>query len=116
MSITLRDEIETAINRQSAESGSNTPDFILAEYLTDCLAAFDKACNARGRWYGTEIHDQKVLNCEIADLPNLPGRDLTKCPSCGGPADNGHDREFPPNVYACTKCSAKLGVGIAYND
>ena len=39
--------------------------------------------------------------------------DLTKCPSCGGPADNGHDREFPPNVYACTKCSSKLGEGAA---
>lgn len=55
MSITLRDEIETAINRNSAENGSNTPDFILAEYLTDCLAAFDKASNAREKWHGTGL-------------------------------------------------------------
>jgi hypothetical protein len=48
----LRKEIEAAINRESAENGSNTPDFILAEYLTDCLSAFDKAVAAREQWYG----------------------------------------------------------------
>ena len=48
----LRKKIEHAINSSSAENGSNTPDFILAEYLTDCLAAFDKAAKAREAWYG----------------------------------------------------------------
>ena len=51
----LRDEIQHAINRCSAENGSNTPDFILAEYLTDCLAAFDKASRARERWFGKAL-------------------------------------------------------------
>ena len=32
-------------------------------------------------------------------------QDLDTCPGCGGVADNGHDREFPPNPYYCTKCS-----------
>lgn len=31
--------------------------------------------------------------------------DLTKCPCCGGPADNGHDRCYPPNPYFCKKCN-----------
>jgi hypothetical protein len=48
----LRKEIENAINRNSAENGSDTPDFILAEYLTDCLAAYDRAVCAREKWYG----------------------------------------------------------------
>ncbi len=52
MSDSLRRKIEQAINSESAENGSATPDFILAEYLTDCLAAFDKAVIARGKWYG----------------------------------------------------------------
>jgi len=43
----LEKEIREAINRNSAENGSNTPDFILATYLLDCLAAFDKAVNYR---------------------------------------------------------------------
>jgi hypothetical protein len=48
----LRKNIEIAINSASAENGSDTPDFILAEYLTDCLAAYDKAVVARGKWHG----------------------------------------------------------------
>jgi len=46
----LRNEIEQAINRHSAEQRSGTPDFILSEYLIDCLAAFDKATSARDEW------------------------------------------------------------------
>lgn len=30
--------------------------------------------------------------------------DLTVCPGCGGEADNGFDRCFPPNPYYCKKC------------
>jgi hypothetical protein len=51
----LQKEIATSINRVSAENGSNTPDFILAEFLTDCLAAWDKASLARERWYGKSL-------------------------------------------------------------
>lgn len=29
---------------------------------------------------------------------------LETCPKCGGVADNGHDRELPPNPYLCSKC------------
>lgn len=50
--MTFRKELETVINRYSQENGSNTPDFILADYLTNCLLAFDSAVNARERWYG----------------------------------------------------------------
>ena len=32
-------------------------------------------------------------------------QDLDTCPGCGGVADNGYDREFPPNPYYCTKCT-----------
>jgi hypothetical protein len=31
-----------------------------------------------------------------------------RCPKCGGPPDNGHDRELPPNPYLCTKCVANV--------
>ena len=48
----LRKDIESAINAHCAENGSNTPDFILAEYLTASLSAFDAAVDARERWYG----------------------------------------------------------------
>lgn len=50
--LTLRKEIESAINRNSAESGSDTSYFILAQFLVDCLTAFDAAAVAREDWYG----------------------------------------------------------------
>ena len=50
----FRKELERLINRESRESGSNTPDFILAEYLIDALAAFDRAVMRREQWYGRD--------------------------------------------------------------
>lgn len=44
-----------------------------------------------------------------------PG-DLSICPGCGGVADNGHDREMPPNVYLCSICTTKLGDSSAFNE
>jgi hypothetical protein len=46
-------ELERLLNRHSMENGSNTPDFILAEYLRNCLSAFNQASTHRERWYGT---------------------------------------------------------------
>lgn len=56
--MSLKKEIQDAINKASAENGSNTPDFILAEYLWACLRAFDEAVLVRDRWYGLE-HSRK---------------------------------------------------------
>lgn len=47
----FREELEHLINKNSMENGSDTPDFILAEYLNDCLKAFDKAVARRTEWY-----------------------------------------------------------------
>ena len=48
---TFRDDIRDVINSHARETGSNTPDFILAKYLTDCLDAFENASNWRQYWY-----------------------------------------------------------------
>lgn len=47
----FRKELETLINRHSKENGSDTPDFILAQFLADSLDAFDKAVVRRTAWY-----------------------------------------------------------------
>jgi len=44
--------LEALINSHSMENGSDTPDWILADYLVSCLAAFDEATEARTHWYG----------------------------------------------------------------
>lgn len=45
-------ELTHAINRGCLENDSNTPDFILADFVSDCLAAFAKAVNQRKKWWG----------------------------------------------------------------
>lgn len=47
-------ELESLLNRHSQENGSNTPDFILAKYLNDCLTVWNHAVSAREKWYGRE--------------------------------------------------------------
>ena len=43
-------ELADLINKHSLENPSNTPDFILAQYLADCLDAFNVATNQRDGW------------------------------------------------------------------
>jgi hypothetical protein len=57
---TLRDDIENAINSHSAENSSDTPDFILAQYLVRCLEAFDQAIRQRDIWYGNSQRPSKT--------------------------------------------------------
>ncbi len=57
----FRRELEELINQHSMENESNTPDFILARYLTDSLKAFDKAINAREAWYNRLPSDKKSV-------------------------------------------------------
>lgn len=47
----FRQELEDLINKNNKENESNTPDFILADFLIDCLKSFDKATNKRTKWY-----------------------------------------------------------------
>ncbi len=53
--MTFREELELAINRTSQETGSNTPDWVLAHFLEDCLRAFDAAVKDRESWYGRKV-------------------------------------------------------------
>ena len=50
--MTFTKDLEGVINRYSKENGSNTPDFILAEFLTQVLVAWDGAIRSREEWYG----------------------------------------------------------------
>ena len=45
-------DLAKLINIYSLEAVSNTPDFIIAEYLTNTLLEFDKLMQSRDNWYG----------------------------------------------------------------
>ena len=100
-----------AINRNSAENGSDTPDFILAEYLMTCLDNFDKTVHARSDWYS---HHCRIGSCNHsptkcveppvesktkieADIPEI----ITKtCLICDGTMDCN-------DKYWCKACLEK---------
>lgn len=47
----FKEELRQVINRFSMENGSDTPDFVLTEYLYDCLMNFNKATISRDLYY-----------------------------------------------------------------
>ncbi len=49
----LKKAFAEIINRNSIENDSNTPDFILAEYLVNCLENFGATVIHRDDWYDT---------------------------------------------------------------
>lgn len=48
----FKDELKDLINKHSKENGSDTPDFILADYLVACLEAFDSAALQKREYEG----------------------------------------------------------------
>jgi hypothetical protein len=48
----FQSELRRTINRHSMENRSNTPDFMLAEYLIGCLDLWDTTVRRRDDWYG----------------------------------------------------------------
>lgn len=56
----FKEELTELINKHSLENKSNTPDYILAEYLINCLDTFNKATNARSKFYGITLKPKKT--------------------------------------------------------
>ncbi len=52
--MTFLKEITDIINKYSMETESNTPDFVLAGYLDNCLEIFNLAVEARDKFYGED--------------------------------------------------------------
>lgn len=48
-------DLQSLINEHNLENESNTPDFILANYLNETLNSFINASNAREAWYSIKL-------------------------------------------------------------
>ena len=48
----VKEALEAFLNEHSLENGSDTPDFILAEFLLRCLQNYESAVNQRDQWHG----------------------------------------------------------------
>jgi len=90
------DELGCLINKHSMENSSNTPDFILAQFINNCLDAFNAAVQQRETWYGRDArpscsdnlpHDglaMEVKHCGICNDKGYRWGDKTKICVCQG--------------------------------
>jgi len=71
----LHDDLTHLLNAHSRDNESNTPDFILADYMMRCLVAFEVAVGLREQWYG---HGHEPGRTDGPDVPldELPKRQL----------------------------------------
>ena len=49
------DDLERLINMHSQENASNTPDYILSEYMRGCLNTFNTAVRKREAFWGRSV-------------------------------------------------------------
>ena len=53
-------KLRNLLNSECKENASNTPDFLLAQYLCSCLTAFDTAIQQRETWYGRDASPKEA--------------------------------------------------------
>lgn len=51
----LEKKLAGLINAECRENDSNTPDFLLSEFMMSCLDAFELANNKREVWFGVHL-------------------------------------------------------------
>ena len=57
---TFTKELQSLLNRYSKENTSNTPDFILASYIENCLVAWNVGVQQREAWYGRDPRPTEI--------------------------------------------------------
>ena len=60
-SVDFRSALADLLNSFSKENGSNTPDWVLRDYLCDCLKAFDRATKTRDKWYNVSHEEHTTI-------------------------------------------------------
>lgn len=95
--MTFQEELRSLINRHSMEGKSDTPDFILAEYIGRCLDNFADTMKARDHWWGFKT--TKLLETPTPEY----------CGDCDGVGwyEGGRTLQTP-----CHKCD---GSGLVKN-
>lgn len=74
---------------------------IMGVHIADAENMQELRSNGTRKLWG--YHPHKAKGIKMTDTP-MPEQDISKCPRCGGYADNGFDRCHPPSPYCCTKC------------
>lgn len=91
----FRKELEAAINRNSIENASDTPDWVLADYLCACLEAWNHGVRTREAYYG---RTQEAVPAS-KPVEKKPAFEPGCCPRDGDPCENAGDG---------TKCCSRI--------
>ena len=113
MNDNLSFDLQCLLNKHSAENSSNTPDFVLAQFLVSCLRVYDTAVQQREKWYGrdarpTEAKQGRAAECSrcLKDLSSLM-RTTTDVFTCGYyEVASGTWSKYatPGEVFLCDAC------------
>lgn len=106
---TFREALQSTINRHSRENGSNTPDYVLANFLAGVLDQFDCATLLRDRFYGVELKPGSVVG-----KGELPADLWEPDASSHGEQAEGSDPEAPKRAIrrAATAKLEQLAAGL----
>lgn len=115
----FRHELEKLINRESMENGSNTPDYVLADYLFACLKAYDEALYAREKHLCRQITRSPAAAPTLetgCDWCSAPTHGTATCPwkvmgiRCTTGARHNNAGTSDDDTEACTACGASVRV------
>lgn len=114
----LEQRIAELINEFSNENNSNTPDFVLARYLTGCLENFHTCVNMREQWHGRmadamEDDTEDFLRFSLGGHEELQTLNNDEVVSSNFLEENGfeqlrEDITDLTNLYRCIVCYGKF--------
>lgn len=58
----FEEELRSLLNRYSIENESDTPDFILVDFILGCLNSYNTAMKERDAWHGFAPWGRRTLN------------------------------------------------------
>lgn len=62
-------DLQALINRHSRENASNTPDYILAQFMSSCLDAWNTGVQQRETWYGRDGRPSEKPSADRSSSP-----------------------------------------------
>ena len=113
----VSEDLRAALAQQEEpKGGGRLPPPLQAEPVTEDMKSAVRWAPSSAYWserlrefFGPDAREGiDALERRIAGAQERAEPDLSLCPQCNGPADNGHDRSIPPSPYLCTKCMAEM--------
>ncbi len=64
-------ELAALINRYSIDNAASTPDFVLAEYMTQCLVSYFAANKACEKWHNKKVERERAVEVDASQAKRV---------------------------------------------